>query len=735
MAAFLELGVMPEIIQATEEMEWTLPTDVQAEAIPLILGGGDVLMAAETGSGKTGAFSLPVIQIVHETLVDKLDGKKRGVVDVSKGPIECKMSFIDRDHNVAIRDDGLLCQCREQKAWQGCRSTLGVSKSGKYYYEATVTDEGLCRLGWATGRSLRELGKDKQSFGFGGTGKKSHGSQFDDYGEPFGKNDTLGCYIDLDSKSVHYSKNGKDLGEAFHIGKDIEESAFYAAVTLKNAEIEFNFGDTSFKHKPKSGFVGLSKAKGASVVPNTAGTGTPPKKQCPSAIIIEPSRELAEQTNDNVIKFKKYLPHPPVKELLCVGGTAVKDQIKALGRGIDIVTGTPGRLDELISTGHLDLSQIRFFILDEADGLLAQGHNDLIQRIYKQIPTVTWDNRRLQMIVCSATLHSPDVRRLADKLMHFPTWVDLKGQDSVPETVHHVIVSVDPAKDTSWHTLGSVIQTDGVHERDKIHAKSNSRETLSEAIKRLKPIYTVKAIDEHNMDQAILFCRTKLDCDNLERYLISLSGGAKGMVNEYSCVCLHGDRRPQERRDNLQKFKDGEVRFLICTDVAARGIDVRGIPYVVNVTLPDEKSNYLHRIGRVGRADRMGLAISLVAANQEKVWYHTCPSKGKKCSNARLTDEGGCTIWYNEPQLLADVEEHLGETITQVDPKMKVPVNEFDGKVVYGEKRSGSGGNYEYHTAQLAPSVKELAQLEFEAQKSFLNMRSYGLKGKTAIGK
>ena len=105
-------------------------------------------------------------------------------------------------------------------------------------------------------------------------------------------------------------------------------------------------------------------------------------------------------------------------------------------------------------------------------------------------------------------------------------------------------------------------------------------------------------------------------------------------------------------------------------------------------------------------------------------------------------------------QLLADVEEHLGETITQVDPKMKVPVNEFDGKVVYGEKRSGSGenhlyalvllelfywlilgGNYEYHTAQLAPSVKELAQLEFEAQKSFLNMRSYGLKGKTAIGK
>lgn len=112
------------------------------------------------------------------------------------------------------------------------------------------------------------------------------------------------------------------------------------------------------------------------------------------------------------------------------------------------------------------------------------------------------------------------------------------------------------------------------------------------------------------------------------------------MVNEYSCVCLHGDRRPQERKANLLAFKvcgchdlipitsfhppdpsqNGEIRFLICTDVAARGIDIRGIPYVVNMTLPDDKQNYIHRIGRVGRAERMGLAISLVAKNKEKVY-------------------------------------------------------------------------------------------------------------------
>ena len=134
------------------------------------------------------------------------------------------------------------------------------------------------------------------------------------------------------------------------------------------------------------------------------------------------------------------------------------------------------------------------------------------------------------------------------------------------------------------------------------------------------------------------------------------------------------------------------VRFLICTDVAARGIDVQGIPFVINVTLPDDKQNYVHRIGRVGRADRMGLAISLVSEVPEKVWYHSnCPNRGKGCYNTTLLEQGGCAIWYNEKQYLADIEEHLGETITQTGRDIKVPVNEFDGNVIYGQKRSAKG--------------------------------------------
>lgn len=168
-------------------------------------------------------------------------------------------------------------------------------------------------------------------------------------------------------------------------------------------------------------------------------------------------------------------------------------------------------------------------------------------------------------------------------------------------------------------------------------------EMLSEAIKILKGELCLSAIEKFKMDRALIFCRTKLDCDNLERYFIRQGGGKtkrkifsvndfdgfvflgpKSNKHKLSCVCLHSDRSPDERQRNLERFKSNDVRFLICTDVAARGIDVRGLPFgelkimrffrdsyfllkyrtVINMTLPDEKESYIHRIGRVGRAER-----------------------------------------------------------------------------------------------------------------------------------
>ncbi len=371
----------------------------------------------------------------------------------------------------------------------------------------------------------------------------------------------------------------------------------------------------------------------------------------------------------------------------------------------------------------MSLTQVRFFILDEVDALLSQGHKDLIVKIDKQIPGVSSDGKRLQMIVCSATLHNFDVKKLADQIMHFPTWVDLKGQDSVPDTIHHCVCIIDPKEDTCWRTLKKHVTTDGVHANDRLNLQNDSKETLSEAVKILKAEYCVRAILKYKMDKALIFCRTKIDCDNLENYFISLGGGPKAADHQFSCVCLHSDRAPNERTENLEKFKQNKVRLLICTDVAARGLDITGLPFVINFTLPDDKQNYVHRIGRVGRAERMGLAISLASKVPEKVWYHTCASRGKNCFNTVLKEDGGCCIWYNEMQYLDDIEEHLGVTISQVPSTLDIPVDEFDGKVVYGEKRKQKESAFKGHVEFLAPTVKELFEYEKTAQMNYLNLK------------
>jgi len=168
--------------------------------------------------------------------------------------------------------------------------------------------------------------------------------------------------------------------------------------------------------------------------------------------------------------------------------------------------------------------------------------------------------------------------------------VDLKGEDSVPDTVHHVVVKVDPQQDQSWKNPGLHIQTDGVH-----YLKSqDSAEIWSERVKVLKGLYCVAAIERLKMERALIFCRTKLDCDNLEQFLLQYGKKAPqdnlAKALPFSCVCLHADRRPEERNANLQAFKDEKARFLICTDVAARGLDISGLPFSEFISLKKKHS-------------------------------------------------------------------------------------------------------------------------------------------------
>lgn len=728
MAAFEELGVMPELSSQLEKMDWILPTEIQSEAIPLILGGGDILMASETGTGKTGAFCIPIVQVVYEQLIHS---KRESSIEKSKEkPKEDDsrwvLSVIDRAPDLVLSQDLLMAQSKSGN-WQGCRAIKGIKRArgqnnlnSKVYYEVHFAEQGLARVGWSFSEACFDLGTDRYGFGYGGTAKKSNNRQFTDYGQPFGeKFDIVGCILDLRTCELSFTKNGRSMGIAFKIPyQQLETCELYPTICVKNAGCRVRFGPSSEKndHKPDN-CIWVSEVDNSLIASKSQAVNTELQENAPLAIVLEPSRELAKQTYDCIQLFSRDIG---INTVLLVGG----DENRIIKDKTHIVVCTPGRLAETTTKNLLPLSNVHFFILDEADGLLQQGNQNLIRNIHSRLPKMFQTGRRLQTICCSATLHNFEVKKLAQQLMYFPTWIDLKGEDSVPDTVHHVVFRVDPKCDKIFRELDGLLQTDGVHLKDNVDGSLfgtrplNRDEEYSEAIKLMKFYYTVKAIESLNMDQGIIFCRTKLDCDNLDDFMERMS--TKSSSNRYSCVRLHSSLSQKERIENLNKFKDKKVRFLICTDVAARGIDIRGVPFVIQVTLPDEKSNYIHRIGRVGRAERMGLAISLVGTMPEKVWYHSC--NRKDCHNTRLVEKGGCCKWFDEILMLADIEEHLKCSIQEIDKDFKLQIDEYDGKVVYGAKRLEQSATYEGHVEQLKSLVKDLSDLESKVQTNYLEL-------------
>ena len=783
--------------------------------------------AAETGSGKTGAFAIPAIQIVHETrrtaaaaAAAAAEAAAKGAAASSDAPLakkarlECSMlDTEDRSPMLAIAPDGLTCQCRLERDWGGVRATRGVLR-GRAYFEAEIRDEGLCRFGWSTKAASLDLGTDKHGFGFGGTGKKSNDRKFDTYGEAFGKGDVIGCYADIrdaGDASVSFSKNGQPLGVAFEVPR--LTGALFPTICMKNAECGVSFGSGSaFKFAPVDGFVGLDALPSSAVAvadaapAGKAGAASSKADAAPNGgpvcLIIEPARDLAEQTAKAVEMLAKYVFSPPVTHSLIIGGVDNKENMRAVARRPDIVTATAGKLLDLVESGKLSLGSVRLLVLDEADRFTDVESFTMVMKIHGKITESAkklGTPGRLQVAFFSATLHSPEIGKLSDALCTNPTWVDLKGKDSVPDTVHHVIIRVDPEEDRAWcagaaqpspssasassadaagtaagaaagaasvaygaaSSGGSgvavqplwTVPTDGIHALTKLNLSGRSPsapltpEQRSEGIKRLKPAYLVSLIDSLAMDQCLIFCRTNVDCDNLEAYLQSVGGGSKfkrgmekGKENPYSCVVLAGMRSMDDRRKNLDAFREGDVRFLICTDVAARGLDIKELPYVVNMTLPDEAENYIHRIGRVGRADRMGLAISLVATAPEQVWYHKCAARGKGCANTKLIDAGGCTMQYNEPALLAGIQKRL-QMGAEAIPTMSVtrngsaapggPVLPYAFSLppsiaslgaVYGGER-GDAPTTSAHVETIRSQVQTLAGMEVRAQTGFLALQ------------
>ena len=287
-------------------------------------------------------------------------------------------------------------------------------------------------------------------------------------------------------------------------------------------------------------------------------TNPAPSRRVVRALIVTPTRELAAQIHDNLEGYGRNLPF---KASVIFGGVKINPQIKRLREGCDIVIATPGRLLDLVNQSALDLSHVEILVLDEADRMLDMGFIHDIRRIIRLVP------KKRQNLLFSATF-SREIKELASTLLHNPKFIEEAGSSITAELVAQVVHPVD---------------------------KARKRELIS---------YLIGA---KNWKQVLVFTRTKHGANNLAKHL-----DADGL----SAAAIHGNKSQGARTRALAGFKAGTIRVLVATDIAARGLDIDKLPHVVNYELPNVPEDYVHRIGRTGRAENKGLAMSLVCIDE-----------------------------------------------------------------------------------------------------------------------
>nr|WP_314427389.1 ATP-dependent RNA helicase RhlE [uncultured Erwinia sp.] len=279
------------------------------------------------------------------------------------------------------------------------------------------------------------------------------------------------------------------------------------------------------------------------------------------ALILTPTRELAAQVGENVAEYSKYLN---IRSLVVFGGVSINPQMMKLRGGVDVLVATPGRLLDLEHQNALDLSKVEILVLDEADRMLDMGFIHDIRRVLAKLPA------KRQNLLFSATF-SDEIKTLAEKLLHNPEQVEVARRNTASEQVTQHVHFVD---------------------------KKRKRELLSQLI------------GSGNWQQVLVFTRTKHGANHLAEQLNK---------DGITAAAIHGNKSQGARTRALSDFKDGKIRVLVATDIAARGIDIEELPHVVNYELPNVPEDYVHRIGRTGRAAAVGEALSLVCVDEHKL--------------------------------------------------------------------------------------------------------------------
>ncbi len=270
-------------------------------------------------------------------------------------------------------------------------------------------------------------------------------------------------------------------------------------------------------------------------------------------LIVTPTRELALQIDESIADYTKYTD---LRHAVIFGGVSKEPQIRQLKKGVDILTATPGRLLDLMDEGYISLEHIKYLVLDEADRMLDMGFIHDIKRILKVLP-----NDR-QSLFFSATMPKSIVK-LSNEILKNPKRVSVSPTSSTAETIEQEVYFTN---------------------------KTDKKGLLLEIL------------NDSDIDQALIFSRTKHGADKIVRFL---------KKNKISAAAIHGNKTQPQRQKALNQFKEGKVRLLIATDIAARGIDIDRLRYVINYDIPNEPETYVHRIGRSGRAGEEGRSISI----------------------------------------------------------------------------------------------------------------------------